>query len=214
MAKKKPCIVIDPGHGGEDTGAISYDKVEEKMVVLGVCKLIKQYLRGKGYDTVLTRNTDRFVMLNQRTAFANGLSADLFVSVHANAALNKEAFGVETFYYPHGYGDVQHNAGSSYIKSYLVQKTSFAQLLAQAIQRSLCGELSTVHSMAHSIDRKVKKAPFQVLIGTAQPSVLVEIGFLTHMYEGKLLATKTYQKKVAQGIVKGIIEYINTVVTV
>lgn len=209
MAKKKPCIVIDPGHGGEDPGAVGYDQIEEKKVVLAVSKLIKQYLVRKGYDTVLTRSTDHFVMLNQRTALANAVAADLFVSVHANAALNKHAVGIETFFYPHGYGNMQHSEQSVHIKSYLTQKTSYAQTLAQDIQTSLCNEVRPGHHMADVIDRKVKKAPLQVLIGTTQPSVLVEIGFLTHAYEGKLLATKQYQKKIAQGIAKGIIEYVN-----
>jgi N-acetylmuramoyl-L-alanine amidase len=213
MAKKKPCIVIDPGHGGEDAGAIGYDQIEEKMVTLSISKLVKSYLVRKGYNTLLTRSTDTFVMLNQRTALANAVKADLFVSVHANAALNKNAVGIETFFYPHGHGQMQKNEYASNIKAYLTKKAVCSQLLAQNIQQAVCNKVFSVHRMSDVIDRKVKNAPFQVLIGTGQPSVLVEVGFLTHAYEGRLLAIKNYQKKVAQGIVKGIINYLEKMST-
>lgn len=211
MAKKKPFIVIDPGHGGDDVGAVGYKQVEEKQVVLAVSKLIKKGLSVAGYDIVLTRNKDHFIPLTKRTAFANRLGAHLFVSIHANAALNKNAFGIETFYYPHGDGSVQAFDHAPYMQSYLANKTSCSQLLAEHIQYSLCSEIGVIHSMGNLIDRKVKKAPFQVLIGSTQPSVLVEIGFLTHAYEGNLLSTEEYQKKIAKAIVKGIIQYVDKI---
>lgn len=209
LAKKKPCIVIDPGHGGDDIGAIGYNKIEEKMVVFSISKLVKKTLKSKGYHILLTRKKDCFVPLTKRTELANKVGAHLFVSIHANAALNKNAFGVETFYYPHGYGEMQKNEHTNYLQSYLAKKTYYSLSLAEKIQRFLCSELSFAHSIGHAIDRKVKKAPFQVLIGSTPPSVLVEVGFLTHAYEGKLLSTMEYQKKIAKGIVKGIMSYIH-----
>lgn len=211
MAKKKPCIVIDPGHGGDDLGAVGYDNLEEKAIVLYISKLVKKSLQSKGYDILLTRKRDCFIPLAKRTEFASKVCADLFVSIHANAALNKDAFGIETFYYPHGYGAMQNNEQTAYLQSYLNQKTLYSLMLAENIQRSLCTELSAMHFIGHAIDRKVKKAPFQVLIGSTQPSVLVEVGFLTHPYEGKLLSTNDYQQRIAKAIVKGIVDYINTI---
>jgi N-acetylmuramoyl-L-alanine amidase len=213
MAKKKPSIVIDPGHGGEDVGAIGYNQIEEKTIVLNISRFVKNYLVHKGYNTFLTRNTDTFIMLDQRTALANQLKADLFISIHGNAALNKNAVGIETFFYPHGQGRMQENEYTSYVKTYLTKKTSYAQLLAQNIQQSLCNELFAIHKLHAVIDRKVKRAPLQVLIGTIQPSVLIEVGFLPHPYEGRLLATKEYQKKIARGIVKGIVNYLEKIST-
>jgi len=209
MAKKKPCIVIDPGHGGEDVGAVGHNQIEEKMVALSIGKLVKNYLVRKGHKALLTRNTDDFIMLNKRTAHANAAGADLFISVHANASLNKNAVGIETFFYPHGHGQLQENQYTLYMKAYLTKKALFAQMLAQNIQQALCDQVFSIHAISNIIDRKVKKAPMQVLIGTNQPSVLVEVGFLTNPYEGTLLATKKYQENIAQGIVKGILNYLD-----
>jgi N-acetylmuramoyl-L-alanine amidase len=172
---------------------------------------VKNYLVRKGYNALLTRNTDEFIMLNKRTAHANAAGADLFISVHANASLNKNAVGIETFFYPHGDGQMQKNQYAFYMKAYLTKKALCAKMLAENIQHALCDQVFSLHAMSNIIDRKVKKAPLQVLIGTNQPSVLVEVGFLTNSYEGKLLATKKYQENIAQGIVKGILHYLEDV---
>jgi N-acetylmuramoyl-L-alanine amidase len=214
LKKQRPCIVIDPGHGGQDTGAIGVGRLPEKMVTLNISKEVKRYLYNYGCDILLTRSTDTFLTLDERTALANAVGADLFVSIHANAAPNKDAAGIETFFYPHGEGKVvgtsQGFKDHTLFDDYLKNKSEQSTLLASSIQQSLCAQVYPVHLLRDKIDRKVKKAPFQVLMGAAQPGVLVEVGFLTHEYEGDLLRSKKYQKRVAQGIVKGILSYLKT----
>lgn len=208
--KKKPCVVIDPGHGGSDSGALSVHGVEEKKIVLQISKKVSNILSLRGYDTVLTRSSDNTVPLTGRTALANTVGADLFVSIHANAAHNSQAEGIETFFYP--YAEAKSMAGDrgALLNSYLSKKMEHSRGLASFIQLNLCSAINTFQDMRSSVvDRGVKTAPFQVLIGAAQPAVLVEVGFLSNHRESLLLSSLVFCNIVAKGIADGVFAYFN-----
>ena len=209
--KKKVRIVIDPGHGGGDTGAVSQSGFEEKKIVLYISKKVRHMLLNKGFDTLMTRTVDSFLSLDERTKLSNDVGATIFVSIHANAAHNKNAYGIETFFYPYDRSTLV--GGDTHItnqlQNYWQLKTMNASLLAREIQEKLCHAVQVVHPFPSAIDRKVKSAPFQVLLGSQAPSVLVEVGFLSHCDESKLLSSGSYCTRLAQGIADGIVSFVH-----
>ena len=208
-------IVIDPGHGGKDPGAVS-QVGQEKQVVLNLSKVLRDVLVKKGYNVQLTRATDVFIPLRKRTQFATDQKADLFISIHTNASTARSAAGIETYYLALASDEsaritaMRENAGAEYNMKELdalvgrilkESKSTESRRLAELIQAQLTSEKQVKN-------RGVKHAPFVVLIGTKVPAVLVEVGFISNPQEGKKLTTKAYQRQLATAIAKGIEQYI------
>ena len=183
IKQNKFYVVIDPGHGGPDPGAIGIGGLRETDVVLEVSKRVKKLLSEKGVKTRLTRNNDVDLDLPPRVSFANRTDADIFVSIHANASRGKrrDINGLETFYYRGWRG----------------------RLLAKKIQRQI------LKVSPGSPDRGVKQGRFYVIKNTRMPAVLVEIGFLTGRLDARRLEKSIYRKRVAYAIARGILEYLS-----
>ena len=171
-------VVIDPGHGGQDPGAIGLGGLQEKNIILPISLEVSKFLEQQGIRVLLTRNSDYFVSLEGRTDMANQASADLFVSIHANSMGmgRPDVSGLEVYYF----GDPG---------------------LAQTIQRSI---LRTVNIQ----DRGVRRARFYVLRNSRMPSTLVEVGFVTGNEDAAKLQDSAYLRQMAQAIARGILEYI------
>ena len=216
-------IVIDPGHGGKDYGAPGYLKgVHEKDVVLQIAKRLARKVESDlNCDVVLTRTTDRYLTLEERTAIANTQNADLFVSIHTNAIRDKRAYGIETFFLNLATDDdaimvaARENATSAKnisdlesILNDLMQnaKISESSRLAAMVQREMCDHLKKSYS--HIRNKGVKQAPFYVLLGAQMPALLVETSFISNPRECKRLTNAKYQEKLCDGIVRGIRKYI------
>ena len=211
-------IVIDPGHGGKDPGAVSQAR-KEKQIVLSLSKTLRGLLVKKGYNVRLTRETDVFLPLRKRTQFATNQKADLFISIHVNASLSVKAAGIETYYLALASDEsaritaMRENAGAEYNMKELEalvgrilkeSKSTESRRLAELIQAQLA-------SGKQVKNRGVKHAPFVVLIGTKVPAVLVEVGFISNPAEGKKLTTKAYQHQLATSIAAGIEQYIKNI---
>ncbi|WP_022853182.1 N-acetylmuramoyl-L-alanine amidase [Thermodesulfatator atlanticus] len=214
-------IVIDPGHGGKDPGC-RRGRLKEKHIVLEVSKRLAAKLKKRlGCEVVLTRNRDVFIPLEQRTAIANMKGADLFISVHVNSSPNRRAYGLETYYLNFASDEeamrvaALENAASTHSMSELQDllkgillntKLEESQRLAEAVQKNL---VSCVKKRYRYVkDRGVRTAPFIVLIGTRMPAVLVEIGFVSNKMEYRRLQSPKYLDLVADGIARGIEEYV------
>jgi len=225
LAKPMPHIFIDPGHGGEDPGALSYSrKIMEKDVVLGIAKELRKILESKGYRVSLSRENDVFIPLPQRTAMANKADTDFFVSIHANASRKRSAVGMETYFFDLSSDkDVLKLAamenGVSIDKLDTLQfiltdmeRTPIrnqSSMLASSIQNGLWGVINS-----HGVNTKnlgTKHGPFYVLKGARMPSVLVETAFITNPKEERLLSSDGYRKRLAEGISQGIEKYIKTI---
>ena len=213
-------IVIDAGHGGKDPGGIGVGNLYEKPIALSISKKVGAVLTAKGYTVLLTRDTDKYIPLKERTAYATRHKADLFLSIHANASGTPKAHGIETYYLNVTSTDkdaeliaARENANSEYsiqeleslLKGLIVEsKSEDSRRLATHVQR----ELVTATGAA---DRGVKHARFVVLIGTRVPAILIETGFLTNPTESKKLTSDAYQHKLADAIVRGVEKFlINT----
>lgn len=221
VSKKNKRVVIDAGHGGNDPGAIGFKKFVEKKIVFDVAKKLQSILTAKGYDVYMTRNRDIFVKLSQRTKFANDKSADIFVSIHANAVENKNIQGIETYFLSPSRSDRAKNVAAKENSADLSDmnkygKDSYLNLLnhhnilasnklAIDIQRSILASAKKIYPKV--VDSGVKEGPFWVLVGAAMPSVLVELGFVTHAIEGAKLVDPTYQNALANGLANGIESY-------
>jgi N-acetylmuramoyl-L-alanine amidase len=214
-------IVLDPGHGGKDPGAIGPGGITEKDIVLNVArKLALKLRREMGVQVVLTRQDDRFIPLENRTAVANAEDADLFISLHMNASENTEAKGVETYYLDKTTDEAanrlaaRENATSrknisdlQFILADMKQNVKMEESisLAHHLQGSLVGGMAKV--MSDVKDLGVKKAIFHVLVGAYMPCVLVEMGFITHRGEGRSMSRTRYQDAVVEALFEGIQKY-------
>lgn len=207
----KPRIGIDFGHGGTDCGTIGVDGIKEKEVCLAIGTNVARMLEDNGYAVVLTRTRDSDLALDQRTLCANKNLVDFFVSIHANYSFNNSAMGVETFCLNQNLFKEQYSCLSDKekktINMLMNDKNDYSYKLAQSIQEHI-GK-SIMDNKEKFVDRKVKSAVAQVLLGAQMPSVLVEVGFLSHEKESQLLNTPRYQKVVAQGIFEGIMAIIS-----
>jgi N-acetylmuramoyl-L-alanine amidase len=214
MAKNhnKPAVVIDYGHGGLDSGAKSATNVLEKDVSFTIGSLVTAYLQEQDITVFLSRNADITVPLDERITYTNSVSPSLFVSIHANGSTNPASSGIETFYYDYAILKPQKNM-LSFPEKLIVHR--FHEMRAEQSKK-----LATlIHSMIISyaqeiytsvIDRQVKRAIPQVLLGIETPGVLVELGFLSNNKEAELLGFSTeYQKKLAQAIAHGVIAYLS-----
>ena len=208
-------IVIDPGHGGKDPGAVSQTR-QEKQIVLSLSKTLRDILVKKGYNVRLTRETDVHIPIRKRTQFATDQKADLFISIHANASTARSAAGIETYYLSLASDEsaritaMRENAGAEYNMKELdalvgrilkESKSVESRRLAEFIQAQLT-------SGKQVKNRGVKRAPMVILIDAKVPAVLVEVGFISNPQEGKKLTTKAYQRQLATSIAKGIEQYI------
>ena len=214
-------VVIDPGHGGGDTGTIGPSGLKEKDLVLALSKRLKMLLEERlETDVVLTRNTDKFVPLEERTAIANQLRADLFISVHANSSRIRRVSGVETFFLNLASSAEERevasreNAGSQRnireLEDLLKQialgdYNEESSDLAQIVQQSLYSELKNHHPILRN--RGVKKAPFIVLINLNMPGILTEVGFISNPAEEKYFTGEKGQDEVAEALYKGVEKY-------
>jgi len=225
---KKPAIgkirrvVVDAGHGGHDPGALGSGGSREKDIVLQIALKLAHKLREElGLDVVLTRSTDVFIELQERTAIANKVGADLFVSIHANASLNRNASGIETYYLNLAKTEkvaqlAAKENGTSLEKVSILQAVLFdlmanyklndsahlADEVQKAVYRKVGGSYAGVKNLG------VKQGPFYVLVGATMPSILVETAFLTNDREEARLNDLNYQESTAMGIMEGIREYI------
>jgi N-acetylmuramoyl-L-alanine amidase len=216
-------IVIDPGHGGHDTGTIGPNGLEEKDLVLEVGRRLGKLLETRlGAEVVYTRKDDTFIPLETRTAIANQARADLFVSIHANSSHDPGARGVETYYLNFTSSPealevaARENAVSEksiYELQDLVKKIALKEKIEES--REFAGDVqSSLHSglavKSPAIrDRGVKKAPFIVLIGANMPSILAEISFVSNPTDEHRLATSEYRERIAESLYRGIAKYVN-----
>jgi N-acetylmuramoyl-L-alanine amidase len=214
-------IVLDPGHGGKDPGAIGAGGIAEKDIVLSIAKKLAAKLRKDlRVDVVLTRKDDRFVALEDRTALANAENADLFISLHVNASENTEAKGIETYYLDNTTDEAairlaaRENSTSrrnisdlQFILSDMTQnmKLEDSITLAHRLQGSIVGAMAK--TMDDVRDLGVKKALFHVLVGARMPSVLVEMFFITNRSEGRAMSRESYQDAMVEALFEGIQKY-------
>ena len=215
-------IVIDPGHGGHDTGTIGPNGLEEKDLVLDVSKRLGKLLDTRlGAEVIYTRDDDTFIPLETRTAIANQEGADLFVSVHANSSSDADARGVETYYLNFTSSAealevaARENAVSE--KSIhelqdLVKKIALKEKIEESREFATDVEYSLHSGLAAKNpglrDRGVKKAPFIVLIGANMPSILAEISFVSNPGDERRLGTPEYRQRIAESLYRGIAKYV------
>ncbi len=211
---KVPTIVIDSGHGGNDDGKIVYNfhnVIKEKDITLQVGNHLARLLKKKGYNVVVTRKSDIYVPLDMRTTLANQKQADLFISIHANSALNKTVSGIETYWTPHTLLKKEMydiDAQSKYLIAYVCkQKDCASKRLASCIHTNVLVQANKFYTAK---DRNIKEAVAQVLLGTDMPAILIEIDFLTSE-KIKWLVQSSYQLAIAQGICTGIEAYLKEV---
>lgn len=213
-------IVIDPGHGGHDPGTMARGLNEAALTLDVALRLEKLLQKELGMEVVLTRRTDVYVPLEERTAIANRHNADLFLSIHANSSRNSSAKGIETYFLSFASSPeaeaiaARENASSErdmhqladLVKAIsLNNKLDESRDLAAMVQDSLVSTLKKSNKDVRS--RGVKKAPFVVLIGAEMPSVLAEISFLTNRQELQLLKTAAYKDRIAQALYNAVLRY-------
>ncbi len=215
-------IVIDPGHGGKDPGAIGYGGIREKYITLAIAKEVKRIARRKlGVRVVLTRERDVFIPLWKRSEMANRLGASLFISIHCNFSRNKSARGVETYFLSSARTKWERavaaleNASVKYEINNHKQYDMVKRILGDLAQNQYLKESQILARFVHesivkktgSRNRGIKQAGFYVLFFTHTPSILVETGFISNRYEARRLKSRWYIRKIAEGIVDGIALY-------
>jgi len=221
---KTPVVVLDAGHGGKDYGAKGAHGLFEKDLNLQISKQVQRILLDRyHYKVIMTRKNDSFIELKDRGKIANTHNADLFVSIHANAAKRKSAKGIETYYLGSGSneqaletaerenGDLVHSVADDAVQEILASLISTTKIndssrLAAIVQKRLHKTMSKKFSGIQNLG--VKEGPFFVLHDTNMPSILVEVGFVTNGREGQKLKSKVYQKWLAESIAQGIHDYL------
>jgi N-acetylmuramoyl-L-alanine amidase len=212
-------VVIDAGHGGHDPGAHG-NGINEAELTLDVALRLQALLEKSGVEVVMTRDTDVFIPLEERTAIANREGADLFLSIHANASRNAAAHGIETYFLNFATNPeaeavaARENATSAQpmhslpdiVKAIaLNNKINESRELAATVQKSMVKRLETKNKTLR--DLGVKQAPFVVLIGASMPSVLAEISFVTNRQDATQLKTGAYKQQIAQALMDAIQNY-------
>jgi len=217
-------IIIDPGHGGRDYGAPGYLKgVHEKEIVLQISRrLAKKIQQELECEVFMTRNSDRFLTLEERTAIANTKNADLFISIHTNSHRNRRAFGIETYFLNLATDDEAIRVAAIENATSTKNISDLQNILYDLVQNAKINESSRLAghvqgSMINFLKRKrysrindkgVKQAPFYVLLGAQMPAVLVETSFISNPTECKRLINPEYQERLCEAIVRGIKQYI------
>ncbi len=214
-------VVIDPGHGGHDTGTVGADGTKEKDVALAIARKLRTVLTEQGLEVVLTRETDHFVRLEERARLANVARGDLFISVHCNSLPQRHIRGIETYTL---------NLASDRYAIRLAARENATSEKGMSDLRFLLADLATRANTEESVrlatqvqsgliskltakDRRIrdlgtKEALFYVLLGTKMPAILVETGFLSNAEEEKRLASPTYQEDVARAIAAGVQDFL------
>jgi N-acetylmuramoyl-L-alanine amidase len=217
-------IVIDPGHGGHDTGTIGPHGLMEKDLCLDVALRLGHLIEQKlpGAEVIYTRKDDTFIPLEQRTAMANEAKADLFISIHANSSHDHEARGIETYYLNFATSEESlevatrenalsqeglHDLQDLVKKIARNEKIEESKEFASDVQDSLTRRMQLVSQGEKN--RGVKKAPFVVLIGANMPSILSEISFISNPSDEKLLRKGDQRQRVADGLYRGIAAYLD-----
>jgi N-acetylmuramoyl-L-alanine amidase len=223
---RKKLIIIDPGHGGKDSGAIGINSRQEKDIVFTVSLILKELLERKGYKAMLTRDGDYFIELQERTRFANHKGADLFVSVHANAVDLRhsdpsKSKGVETFFLSparserakrsaekengYGVGTMDGLSKEAFLNLLNRDKIVASNKFAIDIQKYMLANLRSKYR--NTVDGGVREAPFWVLVGAQMPAVLVELGYITNPEEAEYFEDAMYRALLAKGIAEGVDSY-------
>jgi N-acetylmuramoyl-L-alanine amidase len=216
-------VVVDAGHGGKDTGAVGPHGVREKDMALAIARKVAARLQALGLQVIMTRARDVFVPLDERTRIANEAHADLFVSIHCNAARRRRLEGVETWtlnvssdrYAARlaAFENAEAERTVSDLRLILADlatkaNTSDARDLAQSVQSSL---VRTLRSRVGRVrDHGVKQALFYVLLGTHMPSILVETGFISNPAEESRLKSARFQEGTAEAIARGLKEFVDS----
>ncbi|HKH71521.1 MAG TPA: N-acetylmuramoyl-L-alanine amidase [Vicinamibacterales bacterium] len=215
-------IVIDPGHGGHDPGAKARG-LEEAELVLDVALRLEALLKDAGVEVIMTRRSDTFIALDERTAIANRVGADLFLSIHSNASASDLAHGVETYFLnfaPNPQTEAiaaRENAGGSRTMRNLPDivraialnnKIDESRDFASMVQSALYTKLQKTNRIVRNLG--VKQAPFMVLVGATMPSILAEISFITNRQEATLLKTDKYKQQIAEALLAGVLRYQQT----
>ena len=223
-------IVIDAGHGGKDSGASCCGNKKEKQVTLSVALKLKKRLEKKGYKVYMTRSNDHFVKLPKRTEFANQKKADIFVSIHANAAPSKDVQkifkGVEVYYLSPAKTERAKEAAqkenavmfegkdfytkNAYVSLISREKIVESHKLGLDVSYKMLSNINTSYGAVE--DGGVKPANFWVLVGAQMPAILVETGYITHPIEGENLMNDFYKNLLAKGIAEGISRYLKNLV--
>jgi N-acetylmuramoyl-L-alanine amidase len=213
-------IVIDPGHGGHDPGAKARGLSESDVVLDVALRLETLLLKQQGVEVVLTRRTNTFVSLEERTEIANREGADLFLSIHANASADTAARGVETYFLNFAANSeaeavaARENAGAARNMRHLPEivkaialnnKIDESRDFAAAVQRALHADMKKVNKDVKNLG--VKQAPFMVLIGATMPSILAEISFLSNRQDSTFLKTEKYRQQIAEALLAGVMKY-------
>jgi N-acetylmuramoyl-L-alanine amidase len=213
-------IVFDPGHGGEEPGAVSASGMTEKEITLDIALRVRRLMKETPLDVLLTRNEDETVPLSERAAFANAHGADLFVSIHVNWMNTARIRPLETYYLgPTEDPAALHvasreNRPSDYPladfrraldKIYLDGRRSASRVFAETVQSELFRSLRQLNPSLE--DRGVKMAPFAVLVNTEMPAILVEVSCLSNDDEVKLLTSPAYREQIARSLFRGIRSY-------
>jgi len=199
-ASARPKIVLDPGHGGNESGAVGHGGLKEKDLTLQICSILRDRLASRlGAQVIFTRTGDLSVPLEERVAIANQSGADLLISIHANSSEDAGVHGVETYYAvsPAAENRALPPAADG-------SNLSESRKLAVEIQRAL----ESVGGERSAPNRGVKQAPFVVLLNARIPSVLAEVGFITNPAEGHDLGTTAGQEAVADALYRGIADYL------
>ncbi len=216
-------IVVDPGHGGHDPGAVGQSGLQEKDVVLSIGLKLREKLKEElGLDVVMTRSTDIFIPLEERTAVANKVNADLFISIHANAAPNRAASGIETYYLNLAKTEkvaqlAAKENGTTLEKVSVLQAILFDLManyklndsahLAEEVQKALYKATRSKYTGTKNLG--VKQGPFYVLVGATMPSILTEVAFISNSTEEAHLKDSAFHDLAATGILEGVRGYIS-----
>ena len=220
-------VVIDAGHGGHDSGA-TCDGKQEKDIVLKITKKLYKEFKSEGYKVYLTRDSDKFLTLGQRTRLADKKDAVVFISIHANAIGDKSRFdvveGVETYFLQKTRDEKSQRIAARENASVLQGTDKLSQdviidavlngpkiiqshKLAIDVQQNIMKNLNSDYDDVK--DGGVRPAPFYVLVGASRPSILVEVGYITNPKERKRLFKSNYQEEIAEGIVEGVNRYLD-----
>jgi N-acetylmuramoyl-L-alanine amidase len=219
LALNVQTVFIDAGHGGKDPGT-SHNGLVERDVALDVARRVGRLLRNQGLDVQYSREKDAYLSLDERSRMANKAKADLFVSLHVNASVDRQACGFETYYLDIASNTeaarlaTMENVGSdkkmgdltTVLADFMLSaRTQESRQLAQTLQNTV---LSRLGKQRHTTrDGGVKSAPLHVLIGTGMPAVLVELGYCSNREEARRLANSAYRQSLAEGIAEGIMAY-------
>lgn len=218
-------IVLDPGHGGKDPGAIGWGGVREKTITLQVARKVAHYLKkwAPDLEVRLTRTRDEFVPLAERGEMANRWGADLFVSIHCNYTRNQKVWGLETYFlseakteWDRAVANFENGALRYEVEDEEILQDVLKGILSDLAQNAFLVQSQDLAVTLHETilgstgqpDRRVRQAGFYVLSKAYMPAVLIELGFISHPQEARLLSNPSFQDKVAQGIARGLLRYI------